>query len=124
MKIESKLAHTPGPWTSEVTNAGEIGSKDKVRVEAADGHIAIICRIQQNNARNTFGKELNVHRNLQEVKANARLIAAAPDLLSLLDTIAGELGAWRCSGDPRPATWADVRIRRIHAAIAKAKGGI
>ena len=55
-------------------------------------------------------------------KANTRLIAAVPDLLRLLDTIAGELQVWRCSGDPRPATWADIRIRRIRAAIAKAEG--
>ena len=102
--------HTPGPWRYECTNAG-------VRVEATDGHIAIACRIMQNNWRNTFGKELNVHRNLQEVKANARLIAAAPELLEAARAAAGHVcTAFEC-GEDRHACPPQAFLR---AAIAKA----
>ena len=80
----NKPTHTPGPWTYTCTNAGEIGSKDKVGVDAPCGHVAIACRIAQNNGRDTFGKTVHSRRPLWEVKANARLIAAAPELLNAL----------------------------------------
>lgn len=80
------VTHTPGPWTCECTNAGEIGSKDKVRVESASGHIAIACRTKRTE-RNTYGN-VSVLRNLPEVKANAYLIAAAPEGLTLAKIVA------------------------------------
>lgn len=122
--------HTPGPWRYECTNAGDIGSKDKVRIEASDGHIAIVCRVMQSNGRDTFGNKVNVHRNLQEVKANARLIAAAPDLLA-------ELKAWNTWAETLPGgieqfeifarkqdNWADAPTpSHTRAAILKAEQG-
>ncbi len=108
-KMKTKTTtHTPGPWTYSVTNEGNIGSKDKVRVEGPDGHIAIACRIMKSE-RNTFGP-VGVHRNLPEVKANARLIAAAPELLAALTALV------LYQSEKSPA------FIQAQAAIAKAEG--
>lgn len=55
--------HTPGPWRAE--------GWEGVVVNAADGSTLVLC---------PNGKD----STLAEIKANAKLIAAAPDLLDLL----------------------------------------
>ncbi len=112
--MKTKTTHTLGPWTYECTNAGEIGSKDKVRVEGPDGHIAIACRVKRTE-KNTFGN-VGIPRGLPEVKANARLIAAAPDLLQALKGII-ELGK-RDTSNPKY----DGYFLAAVEAIAKAEG--
>ena len=110
-------AHTPGPWHYQCTNAGNIGSKDKVRVEAADGHVAIACRIKRTE-QNTFGN-VGVRRNLAEVKANARLIAAAPDLLEA----AMEIDQKRWQDKDGNIIIPIEAVKLIRAAILKAEQG-
>jgi len=121
-----KPTNTPGPWQYECTNAGEIGSKDRVRVEAADGHIAIACRIKRTE-KNTFGN-VGVRRGLHEVKANARLMAAAPDLLEALRAAIGVAGLYATldapnEDNPEPTPtygrYLDA-LRRARVAIVKA----
>lgn len=107
--------HTPGPWKYQCVNAGNIGSKDAVTVEANDGHIALIKRIMQENGRDTFGHVVKVRRNLLEVKANARLIAAAPDLLEAVKGCDAWLG-----GIPKERM--PGFVAQLRAAIAKAEG--
>ena len=63
--------HTPGPWL--VTPLGDI--------EAKEAHI---CQINQSMFNNQY-KELTTHL---EAQANARLIAASPDLLYALTLLA------------------------------------
>jgi len=92
----NKTPHSPGPWT--------VGTG---WIKAANG-------------RKVCADFPGIYRDDGESEANARLIAAAPDLLKTLETVAGELQVWLCSGDPRPAPWAGTRIKRIRAAIAKA----
>lgn len=83
--------HTPGPWT-----------------HAHDGHGAFSIETD-----NCDGLQICYVRN----RDNARLIAAAPELLEALDKLAsGYLGAnWD--------TGLQDRIRNARAAIAKATGG-
>ena len=72
----SNTKHTPGPWIC----AGEfIGTKN--------GEPQTIA--YTSNHRN------GVRRSGQENKANARLIAAAPDLLALLEKVDSLLAEWK-----------------------------
>jgi len=89
-------AHTPGPW-----NLGP---------PTPDGTIPIIgdvCRPIVAVVRNPFRHEVS-----EQLRADARLIAAAPDLLATLEQIAaGAYANHQLAGD----------IARV--AIAKATGG-
>ena len=96
-----KPRHTPGPWEATTTPAGKGKVVDRIG--------ASIC--------NTTAGAYKTQT------ANARLIAAAPDLLEALeelhDRVAGECGCslYRDESD------ADFNLdQRIRAAIAKAKG--
>lgn len=85
--------HTPGPWFYE-----EGMTRDRLHpfVKAADGRVICSCRTD------------NKH-------ANARLIAAAPDLLETLEAIVDfEAG-------PDFSRWARI-VQRAESAIAKARG--
>ena len=66
--------HTRGPWILEV---GEVCC---VRAQQDGGRIALMA-----NLKGQFG--LSGRRNASEVVANARLIAAAPDLLAALQSV-------------------------------------
>jgi len=113
---KTKTTHTPGPWKYQCENHGDIGSRDKVTIEADNGHIALIKRITQENGRDTFGRIVKVRRNLQEVKANACLIAAAPDLLKAAEKIMAAL--------PLDIEFKDLldAAHKTKAAIRKARG--
>jgi len=87
--------HTPGPWrfTRDHT-PGQYGINERIR----DKHNSVIC---------------NLHVNAE---ANARLIAAAPDMLAALRDIAAAT-----TGDDTETTLADIQgiCARI---ISQAKG--
>jgi len=97
----SGAKHTPGPW--------RVSGKQSIRCESGNGYIA--------------------KTNWDNGEANARLIAAAPDLLAALEQIAildesgpdfslqGEDGIWRVEGRKGGKIEAIAR-----AAIAKARG--
>lgn len=102
------VAHTPGPWSNERiwdTPASRIHA----RVEGVPMALA----------------EVFTMRNAGEKEANARLIAAAPDLLALAKQYASECAM--CGGtnrdpwnDPKGKPCAD--CADIRAVIAKAEG--
>jgi hypothetical protein len=92
--------HTPGPW--------KFGSKAdskfyKRNISGADGyHVAAVSS-----------------RNEHEVDANARLIAAAPDLLEALELCQSNISSLLASAHPKVyGEWLTV----VSAAIAKATG--
>ena len=107
------MAHTPGPWvTADKMFANGIRSD----VEAESG---IICScIRTVNSTKNGGS-----RTWDEVDANAKLIAAAPELLAALK---------QCRINVLPSSWAvqqyppGSKIRRmtltVDAAINKAEG--
>jgi hypothetical protein len=84
-------AHTPGPWTSEANS---------FMICDADGFIAKVAGNNPNDA---------------EVRANARLIAAAPELLAECEDVLDHLE--RMAG---AAT--SPYVSGLRAVIAKAKG--
>jgi hypothetical protein len=86
--------HTPGPWVIK-----EIDRDEGVRVSF--GLVGCGCRV--------YG--------MPEGEANARLIAAAPDLLAALESVltVGDI-------DQSPGTNGRVVLHQVRAAIANAKG--
>jgi len=99
-------AHTPGPWTVKFSGTGN----------------AHIYGLDHKNDR-IAGVMLRptVTNNTTERDANARLIAAAPDLLSIVKRwVALDGGAWNVE------RFANERARLLdetRAAIARAEGG-
>jgi hypothetical protein len=88
--------HTPGPWAVEDSIDGPIVYSEKTEVIISD------CK----NFAVPFG---SIH---EQCSANARLIAAAPELLDALLAIAGD-EVQRVNGDLH---------KKARAAIAKARG--
>lgn len=68
MKTETPAQHTPGPWHQHTD-----GSKIYASVRSAKGQIVADCG----------------SRSDQIAQANARLIAAAPELLAALESVLG-----------------------------------
>jgi len=93
---------TPGPWAPIF--------KEAYYVQAPDlGHVAIMT-----NLKGAYG--LGGRRNGDEVAANCRLIAAAPDLLE------ASHAAWSCICE-LPPTQARVEVAQmLQAAIENATG--
>lgn len=91
-------AHTPGPWVVTVTDDG--GSM----VHAPNCAIATVWPAPDSKAGDN-----------RQSAINARLIAAAPEMLEALQRVI------RLVGDPEQ-TLADI-VNCAHAAIAKATGG-
>ena len=112
----SAAKHTPGPWVVEGGQQAWSAAKGSIEtvLGGADGEtvVASLCtgggRFSDNAAA------------LAQTKADARLIAAAPDLLEACETLLVEgLGVPLNSRTP---LFDDV-VRNARAAIAKARGG-
>jgi len=98
------MAHTPGPWT--------IGKKPRLQpyIEGADGTPVCSC------GGNAPGSGAYTTETFRRRDANARLIAAAPELLEAMKLLIADVAdypAWQ-----RPCHALDV----ARAAIAKAEG--
>lgn len=110
--------HTSGPWTAEPTSTQEFNIYyGKCWVASAQG-----CRVG-----NAHAEELGVvdHFPLshEECAANARLIAAAPELLEALKDASCTLTS--CDGAEMEYEVAKdliALLKRINAAITKAEG--
>ena len=99
------MKHTPGPWVTE---------NDHIVVRNYDGKLTRL---------DSIAKVFPDFPLSDEAIANARLIAAAPDLLDALKVMlhGEEIGECECqkTGFPRLIT----RWEKARAAIAKAEGG-
>ncbi len=93
-----RALHTPGPWSFDGLN--RLGS---YRIKNEKRSLADV-----------YGWEIDAKK---EGEANARLIAAAPDLLEALEDIQMELQVHLANNLPN-------LHRTVCAVIAKAKGGI
>ena len=107
------VSHTPGTWSFSV------GNLVRVSAPGADGWQSpvVVCGVHR------IGRLTGKERDA-EVLANARLIAAAPDLLEALKACeawivdlaeSGDAGFWDASKAPQ--------VIQARAAIAKATGG-
>jgi hypothetical protein len=98
---DRKPKHTPGPW---VVLEGE---PDIIMIHNKRMPIASMTN-------------LGTVKNRSERDANARIIAAAPQMVEALERITNELQAWNSSGDVRPAKWAESRIKIAREALRAA----
>lgn len=94
--------HTPGPWL-----IADLMIEALADPENSDSYYAPICELDEG-----WNDETN--------RANARLIAAAPELLAALEGIDEELSLW--GEDTLERMNLTARLEAIRAAIAKAKG--
>ena len=95
MKTEKKAAHTPGPWK---------WSFGTYVIKSDEGRIIARTNIEHN----------------EENADNARLIAAAPDLLNVAYVALGAFSAM-VEDDPKDV-YAKTWLKDVKAAIAKAEG--
>jgi hypothetical protein len=101
----SATPHTPGPWSTECN----LPFGHQPRVESTAKLIAVVG---------------NAEANCQdEWEANARLIAAAPDMLAALQRQSENIKRWLNTGIPAGPAESKSISDQIDAAIAKATGG-
>lgn len=113
-----KMTHTPGPWyvvKMPGWNGTVIGRRPQADAERTAGDAPIACLVQG-----------QAHwQSKYPVEANARLIAAAPDLLKALEEIAHHpesKGPTKEDQSSYAVGWAFWNVRNIaRAAIASAK---
>ena len=99
------MSHTPGPW---------IYSKHGFNVLTADARQSI-CAVHA-----IHPGHVSSQKDIEEHNANARLIAAAPELLETLKELLG--AEWMVSND-----WGGDRetvLSKAEAVIAKAENGV
>jgi hypothetical protein len=107
---DQQASHTPGPWSNE-----RIWDTPECRIHVLVGGVPMALA------------EAYTMRNAGEKEANARLIAAAPDLLASLK----EMGDWIAGGlQASGEAWPDAKClqhteeiaARARAAVDKAEG--
>lgn len=104
------MSHTPGPWS-----AGFLGNDwDDEMCIVAYGQGGI-CYLSNSVHGLSHGDR---PRTLEDQEANARLIAAAPDLLSACQAFLNLF----CNSDMRPEDECHVIAAQCHDAINKATG--
>jgi len=100
-------AHTPGPWAI-VDRDDSLVIQTESQAKTKYGASRYAC---------LGGFDRHDDKQYAEAKANARLIAAAPDLLAVLQDLQESAGYWSEYDVPIGI------VDRINAAIAKATGG-
>lgn len=105
-KVKENVQHTPGPWK---LSGPSFGCRLKGQDWTVSGRNLSIASVHNSNDP-IAGDDL-------ESKANARLIAAAPDLLAALQVLEREMSedADTEAGAYRRKTWPNI----VRAAIAK-----
>lgn len=95
--------YTPGPWRTE-DHAPGFG----------------VCVVDAQNVNTVYAYEL--HKTPEECESNARLIAAAPELLEALNDCDHAFAAWQMGVVPGRPKDILALIAKVRAAIAKAEG--
>lgn len=107
--MERKAAHTPAPWLIE-WNAAQGGEGHYIKDSQDTGELSRIAAV-------LFHDDAD-----GETRANARLIASAPQLLDALQTTAANLRSWKAANGGGIKTF-DSWLEVVEEAIAKAEGG-
>ena len=107
--MKQKAAHTPAPWLIE-WNAAQGGEGHYIKDSQDTGELSRIAVV-------LFHDDAD-----GETRANARLLAAAPQLLEALQTTAANLRSWKAANGGGIKTF-DSWLEVVEEAIAKANGG-
>ena len=109
------MGHTPGPW-----EVGGVGDSCVATPTHPDERICVCW-----DPRPAELEDGSWEDHSPEIRANARLIAAAPELLAVCQAIAGDLQALLDGDDFSGMSDAElfgVMLRSLNAAIGKAEG--
>ena len=109
------MEHTPGKWRIQEDNDGEVWVFGSIEKRAA------VCRMLPPRGKFTHGETLEEVDMLPENIANARLIAAAPDLLAACE-LAAKYVSKMVADDVQTAMPPIIALNRIEAVINRAKG--
>ncbi|MFN3836740.1 MAG: hypothetical protein ACK4MI_03410 [Brevundimonas sp.] len=110
-----KQGHTPGPWRIDVS-----GSEDwSVDYDGPSSTYMTICGARPQPV--CFAVEPSAYDNDEEIEANARLIAAAPELLAAAQRVLAGLNARIDAADPSSVPVFH-GIVDLHDAISRATG--
>lgn len=105
---ETKVEHTPGPWAAtDITTADSLPHR-------------WICGCGSDQA--VITQKSGCIANRKEAEANARLIAAAPEMLAALEECISILSRYPAR-DPNGEVCGDMVPMSAKAALLKAKGG-
>jgi hypothetical protein len=108
------MTHTPGPWKVRALNVqGQeiiLRTHGEMTIGAPETYAVASVPLR--------------HVSINGQLANARLIAAAPDMLDALKDAEIEMCGWVWSSGAAGKGPHDERLARIRAAIAKAEGKI
>lgn len=115
----TKVEHTPGTWKfSKVQKKSNFGNYTAY----VTGYVDDPARNDGSKCSTTIAKVLGGVKDAPEVaEANARLIAAAPELLEALELCSFEMG-YACWGKPESMTARQDCLAKARAVIAKVKG--
>lgn len=109
MAEDAKVTHTPGPWTvAPSSRASRGGNPPEIRQASTNYLLAEM-----------------VASEFMPIEANARLIAAAPDLLAAckdVDTWWGQIHGWAYRTHPDMGHAISDSFAALRAAIARAEG--
>jgi hypothetical protein len=113
----SAAQHTPGPW---VLDESDYIQARGFRIESANPEVGVIAYTH------AVDSQCDGRYSIGEERANARLIAAAPELLAIVKYMLGyvqsDIDDLKTKGmDPADQTL--YLFEKARAAIAKAKGG-
>ena len=110
-------AHTPGPWSALIEGESLHGSE--THLVAAGPHGMAVAEVPMSAYASTSGCRGKTTITAAQGRANARLIASAPELIEALEAVIPDLEHYVATHGPGP----DKRLAIARAAIAKAKGG-
>lgn len=115
-------AHTPGPWTVEFAEHGGYDCMTDafcIGARVGGGWPAPIAKLDLSHYGQSQRSREVLPMSRQLAEANARLIAAAPDLLAALKVAEGYMHLWMedFTGKQELAD-----LEQVEAAIAKAEG--
>lgn len=111
-KATEKIGHTPGPWRARIVP----GHQDSIPIEATDAFAAVA------HANGFPCTDEYTGSGTSDPKANARLIAAAPDLLAACRKAQGILSAMAGEWPGTMSIAAKSLGESISQAIAKVEG--